>query len=257
MKIVSWNVNGIRAIMRKGFLEWLVESQPEILCIQETKAHKEQLSEEILKPLGYQTYWHSAQKKGYSSVATFSKTEPKSVQYGLGIERFDYEGRVLVTEHDDFFLFNIYFPNGKRNDERLQYKMDFYHECLTIWNHLVKQGKKLIICGDYNTAHKDIDLARPKPNRKISGFLPIETEWMDQLVADGFIDTFREFNTEPHQYTWWDYQSKARDRNVGWRIDYHFISQNLKDRLQNAEIWQQVMGSDHCPVVIDIQTSDS
>lgn len=253
MKILSWNVNGLRAVAKKGFFEWLEKANPDIIGLQETKAQPDQLDESLLKPKDYHAYYHSAQKKGYSGVATFSKIEPTKVQYGFGIEKFDSEGRVLMTDHGDFVLFNIYFPNGKKDQERLDYKMEFYEEILKHFDSLKAQGKKLVICGDYNTAHKEIDIARPKENEKISGFLPIERAWMDKLVDHGYIDTFRQFNKEPNQYSWWDLQTRARARNVGWRIDYHFISDNLLPHLKNAWIMPEVMGSDHCPVGIELE----
>lgn len=253
MKILSWNVNGLRAVAKKGFAEWLEKTDPDIIGLQETKAQPDQLDESLLKPNGYHAYYHSAQKKGYSGVATFSKIEPVKTQYGFGIEKFDSEGRVLMTDHGDFILFNIYFPNGKKDQQRLNYKMEFYEEILKYFDDLKAQGKKLVICGDYNTAHKEIDIARPKENEKISGFLPIERAWMDQLVNHGYIDTFRQFNKEPNQYSWWDMQTRARERNIGWRIDYHFISDNLLPNLKNAWIMPEVMGSDHCPVGVELE----
>lgn len=252
MVILSWNVNGLRAVVKKGFLEWLAQSKPEILCLQEIKAQTDQLDDSILHPNGYHGFFHSAEKKGYSGVATYSKKQPANVQYGFGIAQFDSEGRVLMTDYGDFILYNIYFPNGKMRQERLDYKMEFYEEILKQFDSLKKQGKKLVICGDYNTAHKEIDLARPKENEKISGFLPIERAWMDKLVSHGYVDTFREFNKEPEQYTWWDMQTFARQRNVGWRIDYHFISENLLPHLKRAWIMPEVMGSDHCPIGIEL-----
>ncbi len=250
MKILSWNVNGVRAALKKGLLDWLKKESPDILCLQETKATPAQLPPELLYPPGYHAFWNSAARLGYSGVATFTKEKPVSVKNGFGIERFDTEGRVLETEYKDFTLFNVYFPNGKMNDERLRYKIDFYEEFLKYLMKLKKKGKKIVFCGDVNTAHKEIDLARPKENSKISGFLPIEREWMDKLVSHGFLDTFRIFNQDPGHYSWWDVISRARERNVGWRIDYHFISENLKPNLKDAFILPEVMGSDHCPVGI-------
>lgn len=252
LKLVSWNVNGIRATQKKGLMFWLEKELPDIACFQETKAMKEQLDDELINPPGYKTYWHSAQKKGYSGVATFSQVEPLAVQAGFGIEKFDNEGRVLMTDHGDFVLFNIYFPNGKRDEERLFYKMSFYKEILKYWEKLRKQGRKIVICGDVNTAHKEIDLARPKENRFVSGFLEEECAWIDQLIELGYIDTFREFNKEPGNYSWWDMVTRARDRNVGWRIDYFFISPDLKKNLKSAFIQNKVYGSDHCPVGIEL-----
>lgn len=229
-------------------MDWLAKESPDILCVQETKALPSQLPPELLHPKGYEAHWNSAERLGYSGVATFTKIKPSAVRRGLGIPRFDIEGRVLETEYPEFILFNIYFPNGKMNSDRLQYKMDFYEACLEYFVKLKKKGKRLVVCGDYNTAHQPIDLARPKENEGTSGFLPIERAWMDKLVAAGFIDTFRVFNAEPGNYTWWDTISRARERNVGWRIDYHFISDDLKPNLSDATILPEVMGSDHCPV---------
>ncbi|MFN8007848.1 MAG: exodeoxyribonuclease III [Terriglobia bacterium] len=252
IKITSWNVNGIRAIQKKGFLDWFENLAADIVCLQETKAHLEQLNEPLTKVPGYKSFWFSAEKKGYSGVATYTRTEPVSIQYGFGIPRFDNEGRVLVTEYPTFMLYNIYFPNGKRDQVRLDYKLDFYKAILSHWEQQRKRGKKLIICGDVNTAHKEIDLARPKENEKISGFLKIEREWIDTLLERGFVDVFRHFNREPHQYTWWDMLTRARERNVGWRIDYFFVTGDLMPRIKNAWISPEVMGSDHCPVGLEI-----
>jgi exodeoxyribonuclease-3 len=252
MKILSWNVNGLRAVLRKGFLDWLHKEQPDILCIQEIKAHEEQLPEEVKNIENYYTHFTSAERKGYSGVALFSKMKPLSVQ-NLDIPRFDVEGRTQVVEYPAFFLYNVYFPNGKKSKERLEYKMDFYDAFLKHAERLRKKGKKLVICGDVNTAHRQIDLARPKENAKVSGFLPEERAWIDTFIAHGFIDTFRIFTSEGGHYSWWDYKSHARERNVGWRIDYFFISENLKKQLSSAFISPEVMGSDHCPVGIELQ----
>ncbi len=253
VRILSWNVNGIRAAYKKGILNWFSKEQPDILCIQETKAMKEQLPQDLLNVNGYTSYFSSAERKGYSGTATYTKVNPVKVANGIGIKKFDSEGRFLITEFDEFILFNIYFPNGKAKKERLQYKMDFYEAFLKHLKKLLKQDKKIVICGDVNTAHKEIDLARPKANEKISGFLPEERKWIDKLLEAGFTDTFRKFNQKPEQYTWWDMMTRARDRNVGWRIDYFFISDNLKDNLKNALIFPEVMGSDHCPVGIELK----
>jgi exodeoxyribonuclease-3 len=253
LRLLSWNVNGIRAAYKKGVLNWFSKEQPDILCVQETKAMKEQLPDDLINVNGYISFFSSAEKKGYSGTATYTKLHPVKVLNGIGIKKFDSEGRFLVTEFDEFVLFNIYFPNGKARQERLQYKMDFYEVFLKHLKKLLKQGKKIVICGDVNTAHKEIDLARPKPNEKVSGFLPQERAWIDKLLEAGFIDTLRVYNQKPEQYTWWDMMTRARDRNVGWRIDYFFISDNLKDNLKNAFILPEVMGSDHCPVGIELR----
>lgn len=253
MKLISWNVNGIRAAQKKGFIDWMQErTDMDVVCIQETKAHLEQLDDELVNIEGYKSEWFSAEKKGYSSVSTYSKEHNYEVVKGFG-NHFDAEGRVLRHDFKDFTLFNIYFPNGQRGDDRLMYKMDFYEYCLELWEGLRKEGKKLVICGDYNTAHHEIDLARPKENSKTSGFLPIEREWMDRLEAAGYIDTFRMFHKQPEEYSWWNMRTRARERNVGWRIDYFFVSEELKDNVKDAFIWQDVHGSDHCPVGIDLE----
>jgi len=253
VKLISWNVNGVRAVAQKGLLEWLATESPDVLCIQETKAHPDQLTKKLLRPPGYHTYWESAVRKGYSGVATFSKTEPLCVEGGFGIEEFDVEGRVLMTEYPGFKLFNVYFPNGKRSPERLDYKLRFYADFLEYCDALHAQGDRLIVCGDVNTAHKEIDLARPKQNEKVSGFLPEEREWIDRYLAQGFVDAFRTFHPdERDQYTWWHYITNARARNVGWRIDYHLVSENLMPAVIDASILSGVMGSDHCPIVLEL-----
>jgi exodeoxyribonuclease III len=254
LKILSWNVNGIRAIQKKGFLEWLEREKPDILGVQETKAHPDQLDAFLMHPAGYETYWAwSTVKKGYSGVAIFTRGKPLSVKRGFGIQRFDDEGRVLVAEYPGFVFLNIYFPNGKMSEERLQYKMDFYAETLKFTRALKAQGKKVIVSGDYNTAHKEIDLARSKENEDVSGFLPIERAWLDQWVDDGQVDIFREFHKEPGHYSWWDMKSGARDRNVGWRIDYHFVTKNFVPHVKSASILRDVVGSDHAPVEIQLK----
>jgi exodeoxyribonuclease-3 len=256
LKFLSWNINGIRAIYKKGFLDWFKNENPDILCLQETKAHPEQLPDELLNVPGYKSYFSSSiVRRGYSGVAIYSKQEPIKVEQGFGIKKFDDEGRIVIAEYNEFILMNIYYPNGKASDERLKYKMDFYDAFLTYSNKLVKKGKKLVICGDVNTAHKEIDIARPKENENVSGFLKIERDWMDRFINDGYVDTFRIFNQEPDQYSWWDLVTRARERNVGWRIDYFFVSNNFKDSVTNAFIMQDVMGSDHCPVGIELSLS--
>ena len=254
MKLISWNVNGIRAAVKKGFLDYLDQEQPDILCIQESKAHKEQLSSGILKDHGYCTYWHSGVKKGYSGVATFCKEEPLFIQEGLGIEKYDVEGRVLLTEHKDFLLYNIYFPNGQKDETRLKYKLDFYDDLLPIINDQVESGNNVIVTGDWNTAHHSIDLARPKENINTSGFMLVEREKLDIYVEEGWVDTFRLFHEEGERYSWWTYRFGARDRNVGWRIDYFFVNEGMADLCIDADIHHDVFGSDHCPVslVLDV-----
>lgn len=253
LKIACWNVNGIRSISKKGFFDWLQKEKPDIVGLQETKISADQLSPELTAPKGYTSYWAHAERKGYSGVAIYTREKPLTVKDGMGIGRFDSEGRVLTADFGDFLLLNIYYPNGKASEERLQYKLDFYEAFLKYANKLKKQGKKLVICGDFNTAHKAIDLARPKDNEKVSGFLPSERSWMDRFVGKGYIDTFRAFNEEPHNYTWWHMVTRARERNVGWRIDYFFASDNLNRQLVDAGIQPHVLGSDHCPITLKLK----
>ena len=251
MRVISWNVNGLRAAHKKGFLDWFNGESPDIMCLQETKAHEEQLPEEIRSISGYNSYFSTPEKKGYSGVGLYAKKAPENVQFGFG-DRFDSEGRTIIADFGDFVLFNIYFPNGKRSAERLKYKMDFYDAFLAYAEKTKKSGKHVVVCGDVNTAHKEIDLARPKENVKVSGFLPEERAWMDEFLGKGYKDTLRIFNQQPGNYSYWDQMTKARDRNVGWRIDYFFVDQGFTDRLTGAFILSDVMGSDHCPVGIEI-----
>ena len=253
MKVLSWNVNGIRAVDRKGFFQWFTKEKPDIICLQEIKAQKEQLPSHLRNTPNYHLYINSAEKKGYSGVATYTKLKPLVVKMGFGIEKFDREGRILITEYSRFILFNIYFPNGKKNQERLDYKLDFYDTFLAYADNLKAKGKNVVVCGDFNTAHKEIDLARPKENEKISGFLPIERAWIDTFIDHGYIDTFREFNKQSEQYSWWDMKTRARERNVGWRIDYFFVNKEFMKYVKNAFILQDVLGSDHCPIGIEIE----
>lgn len=248
IELLCWNVNGIRAVEKKGFLSWLEQRQPDVLCLQEIKVQQDQVPARIRQPEGYYAYWDFPARKGYSGVATLTKQRPEQVSTGLGIERFDIEGRVLTVQYPTFTLLNGYFPNGKMSQERLEYKMDFYDAFLEFADRLCSEGRPLVICGDLNTAHKEIDLARPKDNEDVSGFLPMERAWMDKLVAYGFVDTFRHFNEAPHQYTWWSARTRARERNVGWRLDYFFVSEELLGSVTEASILSDVFGSDHCPV---------
>ena len=238
-KLYSWNVNGIRASIKKGIVEWINKEQPDIFCTQEIKAQIHQLPESITDISGYTSYWNSAEKPGYS-------------EKGMGTEEFDHEGRTLMMKFQNFTLYNVYFPNGQSKEERLKYKLDFYDEFLKKILKKKENGEKIVICGDYNTAHHEIDLARPKENINNSGFLPIEREWIDQLIESGFIDCYREFNQESGNYTFWDTKTRARDRNIGWRIDYFFIDEQLKPNLISAEIMNNVFGSDHCPIAIEL-----
>jgi len=252
IKIVSWNVAGMRAAIKKGLWEKMKKIDADIYCFQEVKAKIEQIPHSIDEPNEYNVYLNSAEKAGYSGVATYSKMEPKMVILGDRDSDWDGEGRVLITKFDEFTLLNVYFPNGKRDKGRLNYKMEFYEHFLDYINKLRENGEKVIFCGDVNTAHTEIDLSRPKENSKTSGFLEIERKWIDKLIDNGWIDTFRIFNKEPQNYTWWDQITKARERNVGWRIDYFFIDKALKNKLKSATILTDVYGSDHCPVGIEI-----
>lgn len=250
MKIISWNVNGIRACVRKGFLEYLTSESPDIICLQETKALPEDLEDHVLNPHGYHGIWHSAEKKGYSGVAILTKIKPKAVHLGMGIPKYDREGRVIIAEYDAFVLLGVYFPNGQMSEERLQYKLEFYEDLFKLCNEYKDQGRHIIICGDYNTAHTEIDLANPKENENYSGFLPIERAWMDKIIGLGYVDTFRAFNQDPGHYSWWTYRVNARQRNIGWRIDYFCVNEALMPSVTSAFIQPHIQGSDHCPVGI-------
>ena len=255
MKLLSWNVNGLRAVHRNRYWEKFLKTNPDVFCLQETKANPEQLTEEVRNAPGYYSHFSSSKvKKGYSGVATYSKIKPSKVEYGLGIKKFDDEGRCVVTHFDVFVLFNVYFPNGGGGPERLKYKFDFYDAFFKhIENLRKKHNKKIVFCGDVNTAHEAIDLARPKENEKSTGFLPEERAWIDEVVRAGYIDSFRHFYpNKTDAYSYWDIKSAARERNVGWRIDYFFVSSNLESKLKEAFILPNVFGSDHCPVGIEL-----
>ncbi len=250
MKYVSWNVNGLRAAHKKGFLEWFYETSPDVLGLQETKAEAIQLPEEVRSPRGYFAYFsHSKGRKGYSGVALYSKTKPDKVEYGIGIPGFDDEGRVVIGHFGYLVFLNVYFPNGGGGPVRLQYKLEFYDAFLLFVEKLRKQGKEVIFCGDVNTAHEEIDLARPKANEQNTGFLPEERAWIDELINHGYVDTFRHFYPRKVEaYSYWDMKTAARERNVGWRIDYFFVAPELVSKIKSAGISENVYGSDHCPV---------
>lgn len=249
--LLSWNVNGIRAVQKKGFLSWMSEEDPDFLCIQETKAHPEQLGEELLRPEGYHTYWASAKKKGYSGVATFSKQAAEKEEL-FNIEAFDNEGRVQVLYFADFVLINAYFPNSQEKGRRIDYKLAFCQAMLELCHRLSQEGHRLVLCGDYNIAHRPIDLANPEANVQNPGYLPEERAWMEHFTQEGYIDTFREFCPDPEKYTWWSYRTRARERNTGWRIDYHCVNPALRPAVQDCSIMDHVMGSDHCPVKLEL-----
>jgi exodeoxyribonuclease-3 len=254
MKLYSWNVNGIRAIQKKGFLEWVEATQPDILCLQETKAHPDQLDNALKHIGGYHAHWAHSVKKGYSGVVTYSRVEPKAVTVGFGFPQYDDEGRTIITEYNDFVLLNAYFPNGSEGNKRVPYKMGYCGDFVTYCDNLQAQGKNVIFCGDVNTSHKEIDLANPKANVKNTGFLPEEREWMDKLVGAGYIDTFRHlYPDKTEAYSYWSERTRARERNAGWRLDYFFVSPNLKDRISAAEIHTDILGSDHCPISLTLK----
>lgn len=249
-RFVSWNVNGLRAALKKGFLDSLHELDAEIFALQEIKALPDQLPDEVKYIPGYHAYWYPARKKGYSGTAVLSKKEPLEVVYGLGKEEFDDEGRVLTLEYDDFYFINIYFPNAQHGLKRIEFKQDFNREVLQYMD-MLAQKKSVVLCGDLNVAHKEIDLANPKTNIKNPGFSPEERAWMDEVVGAGYVDTFRMFNQEPEQYSWWSYRFNARAKNIGWRIDYFVVDPGSRDRVKAAEIHDEILGSDHCPVSIE------
>lgn len=246
-------MNGIRAVQKKGFVSWVKSELPDILCLQETKARPDQLDKELTRIPPYESYWHWADKKGYSGVATYSLQKPHSVECHLGVERFDCEGRMIISEHHNFVLFNVYFPNGQMGDDRLRYKLDFYEELMAACNRRVQNGQKVIICGDFNTAHRDIDLKNPRENENRSGFLPLEREMLDKFLDSGYVDVFRQLYPEKIQYSWWSYRTRARAKNIGWRIDYFYVSENLIDDIKDCTILDEVEGSDHCPVALFIK----
>ncbi len=253
--LLSWNVNGLRAVHRKkNFLPLLEEASPDVLCIQETKSNSDQLTKDILEIAGYQAHFASAERKGYSGVAVYTRATPKNVSVSFGPDdRWVNEGRVLAMDYGEFVLYNVYFPNGRSSKERLAYKMEFYDAFLEHIESERRSGRNIVVCGDVNTAHHEIDLARPKENRKTSGFLPEERAWMDKLIGSGYVDTFRKFVPDENgHYSYWDTMTRARDRNVGWRIDYFFVNEELMDRVSNAFILSDVLGSDHCPVGIEL-----
>lgn len=252
MKIVSYNVNGIRAAIKKGFIDWLKATNPDVICLQEIKANKEQLDLNLFEEAGYKYhYWHSAQKKGYSGTAILSKTEPNKVTYETGIDLADNEGRILRADFETVSVISLYLPSGT-NSLRLDLKFDFMDGFQTYIDTLKKDTPNLVICGDYNICHTEIDIHNPKGLKKTSGFLPVEREWIDNFINKDFIDSFRFFNKEPHQYSWWSYRANARNNNKGWRLDYCLVSKPLENRLKRAYILQEAKHSDHCPVVVEL-----
>jgi exodeoxyribonuclease III len=248
MKITTWNVNGIRAVLQKGALNWVNQVQPDVLCLQEVKARREQVTglDDLL--VGYDGYWNSAAKAGYSGVAVFTRVKPLEVTYGLGDERFDSEGRVIRLRFPDFLLYNIYFPNGQRGHDRVEFKLDFYANLLEQCDRLHASGERVVITGDFNTSHREIDLAHPKSNQNTSGFLPQERAWLDRYLEHQFCDVYRRLYPNKVEYTWWTYISNARARNVGWRLDYFLATEAMVERVRDVVIHADLFGSDHCPV---------
>ena len=253
MKIISYNLNGIRSAIRKGFLEWLKDYQPDIVAVQELKAKEEQIDSEAFNKLGYHTYWYPAEKAGYSGVGIITKPKPDKIIRGIGNDFFDKEGRVLRADFGDITLINVYIPSGSSGDARQQIKMEFLEIFRNFINQLRQERPKLIISGDFNICRLWIDIHNPEGHTKSSGFLPEEREWFAKLIEeDGLIDTFRVFNDKPEQYTWWSFRQRSRERNKGWRIDYHLITPELKPQLKNAQILKDVTHSDHCPILVEI-----
>jgi exodeoxyribonuclease-3 len=252
LKIISYNVNGIRAAMRKGFIEWLQQADPDVICIQETKANKDQVELERIEAAGYHHYWFSAEKKGYSGVAIFSKVKPNHIEYGTGIPHMDFEGRNIRLDFDNASVMSLYLPSGS-NVARIAHKFKFMDDFLEYITQLKKEIPNLVICGDYNICHEAIDIHDPVRNKRVSGFLPEERDWIGRFMESGFIDSFRYFNKEPHQYTWWSYRANSRANNKGWRIDYNMVSQSLQENLKRAVILAEAKHSDHCPHLVELK----
>ncbi len=251
MKIISYNVNGIRAAMKKGFDTWLEAADPDIICIQETKAIQDQVEVSVFEKLGYQHYWYSAQKKGYSGVAIFTKKKPNHIEYGTGIESMDFEGRNLRIDFDEVSIMSMYLPSGT-NIDRLEFKLNYMDEILEYLMKVREDIPNLVVCGDYNICHEAIDIHDPVRNAKVSGFLPVEREWLTKFIETGFIDSFRFFNKEPHHYSWWSYRANARNNNKGWRIDYNMVTKTLEDKMIRATILPEAKHSDHCPILLEL-----
>ena len=251
-RIVTYNVNGIRAALSKNWMDWLKAANPDVICLQETKANPEQLDLTLFEEAGYKHYWHSAQKKGYSGVAILTKEQPDNIVYGCGIQKYDDEGRVLRVDYGDNSIMSVYMPSGSSGDDRQAFKMAWLSDFQKYINSLKKERSNLIICGDYNICNKAIDIHNPKSNANTSGFLPEERAWFDSFLESGFVDSFRHFNSEPHNYTWWSYRAGSRGKNLGWRIDYNLVTENLRSKLLLATILPEAKHSDHCPALIEI-----
>ena len=255
MKVTTWNVNGLRAALGKGIWKWIQSENPDVLCLQEIKTRPEQVASEFYDQFNISNiYWNPAEKLGYSGVATFTNLSPISVNFGIGKNEFDSEGRVIFTKFPSFTIFNVYFPSGQRGYDRVDFKLDFYSHLLEVCDQMHKANERIIICGDFNTAHNEIDLRYPKQNQKTSGFLPEERVWIDKYLSHGFIDIYRELFPERVEYTWWTYRMNARQKNVGWRLDYFLVSDSLVPTIKDVVIHGDVTGSDHCPVTLTIET---
>ncbi|MEC8636530.1 MAG: exodeoxyribonuclease III [Bacteroidota bacterium] len=252
MKILSYNVNGIRAALNKGFAEWLCTADPDVICLQETKALEEQVNTDLFKQIGYQHFWHSAQKKGYSGVAILTKTNPLNVQAGVGIDHMDFEGRIIRADYENVSVISLYLPSGT-NLDRLEQKFKFMYDFQKYIDVLKKNHPRLVICGDYNICHRAIDIHDPVRNKNVSGFLLQERQWIDTFMKNGFVDSFRHLNPEPNQYSWWSYRANARNNNKGWRIDYNLVSENLKNKIKRAYMLPEAKHSDHCPVGVELE----
>lgn len=251
-KIITYNLNGIRSALSKGLMDWLKAADPDILCVQELKAEPSQLDLSVFDDAGYHHFWHPAQKKGYSGVAIFTKQKPDHVQYGCGIAKYDFEGRVIRADYGDVSVMSVYHPSGSSGEDRQAFKMQWLADFDQYIAGLKKERPNLIICGDYNICHQPIDIHNPKSNVNSSGFLPEEREWIDKFLKSGFVDSFRHFNKEPHNYSWWSFRANARSKNLGWRIDYNLVSSNLESKMKRVAILPEAKHSDHCPVVLEI-----